>query len=147
VRSRRASALLVAALALAGCGGGDDDGGGGAAAGGGGGGGGGSEALVDLAELGGSGQTGTATLTASGGSTAVTVETVSYLVDPQPAAIAKGTCAKPGAAEHELATIEDGISVTTVDASLDDLRSGGYVVTVSKSRTQPDVLVACGAIE
>jgi hypothetical protein len=145
VRSRRASALLVAALALAGCGGGDGNGGATEAAGGGGGG--GSEALVDLAALGGSDQTGTATLTASGGSTQVTVETVSYLVDPQPAAIAKGTCAKPGAAEHELATIEDGISVTTVDASLDDLRSGGYVVTVAKSRKQPDVLVACGAIE
>ena len=37
-------------------------------------------------------------------------------------------------------------SVATVDASLDDLR-GGSVVTVAKSRKQPDVLVACGAIE
>ncbi len=145
MRSRRASAALVAALALAGCGGGDDGSGGdGSAAAGGGGGAG--EALVDLAEVGGSGQTGTATLAASGDGTTVTVETVSYLVDPQPAAIAKGTCAKPGEAAYELATIEDGISVSTVDAALDDLR-GGYVVTVAKSRKQPDVLVACGAIE
>jgi hypothetical protein len=144
VRSRRARAVLVVAVALAGCGGGDDDTNGAPA--GGGGGAGGSEALVDLTEVGGSGQTGTATLTASGDRTLVTVETVSYLVDPQPAAVAKGTCAKPGDAAYELATIEDGISVTTVDASLDDLR-GGYVVTVSKSRKQPDVLVACGAIE
>jgi hypothetical protein len=143
VRSRRASAVLVVALALAGCGGGDS---GGSPAAGGGGGAGGSETLVDLAEVGGSGQTGTATLTASGDGTMVTVETVSYLVDPQPAAVAKGTCAQPDDAAYELATIEDGISVTTVDASLDDLRAG-YVVTVSKSRKQPDVLVACGAIE
>ena len=141
MRSRRASAVLAVALLLGGCGGGDDDTGAGPADGSG-----GSEALVDLASVGGSDQTGTATLTASGDGTTVTVETVSYLVDPQPAAVAKGTCAKPGAAEYELATIEDGISVTTLDASLDDLR-GGYVVTVAKSRKQPDVLVACGVIE
>ena len=144
MRSRRASAVVAAALVLGGCGGGDDGGDGSDAAGGGGGG--GSEALVDLAEVGGSGQTGTATLTGSGDSTSVIVETVSYLVDPQPAAVGKGTCAKPGDAAYELATVEDGISVTTVDASLDDLR-GGYVVTVAESRKQPDVVVACGAIE
>jgi len=143
VRSRRASALLAVAvaLALAGCGGGGSGSGGSgetaAAADGG-------ELVVDLTDVAGSGQTGTATLTPSGGATMVTVETVSYLVDPQPAAIVDGTCASPGASVHELATIEDGISVTTVDSPLADLR--GKAVVVAKSRKQPDVRVACGAI-
>jgi hypothetical protein len=139
VRSRAASTVLGIALALAGCAG-DDDGGGGAGAPA------STELVVELAELNGSGQTGTATLTPSGDGTMVTVETVSYLVDPQPVAVYRGTCADRGEQAYELATIEDGISVTTLDVPLADLQGGGYAVDVAESRAKPDVRVACGEI-
>jgi len=148
VRSRaaRRSALpvVVCALALAACGGDDGEDGGGAGAGGGVGA--TSEVVVDLVEQDGSGQTGTATFTPSGDETLVTVETVSYLVDPQPVGMHEGTCAVPGTVVHELATIEDGISVTTLDEPLGDLRAGGLAIVVAKSRRQPDALVACGEL-
>jgi hypothetical protein len=57
-----------------------------------------------------------------------------------------GTCAAPGMLVHELATIEDGISVTTLDTGLGDLRAGAFAVVVAKSRTQPDARVACGEL-
>jgi hypothetical protein len=145
-RPRRAAALplVVCAFALAACGG--DDAGGGGAGGAGGGGDAGGELVVDLVELSASGQTGTATFTPSSDGTLVTVETVSYLVDPQPASVRKGTCADPGTLAYELATIEDGISVTTLDVELGALREGGYAVVVAKSRARPDERVACGQI-
>ena len=127
---------------LAGCGGGDGGARGtdaGAADAGG-------EVVVDLAELNSSGQMGTATLTPSGGGTLVTVETVNYLVDPQPAVVYRGTGAELGEAVFELAIIEDGISVTTIDASLADLRGAPHAVGVAESRAKPDVHVACGEI-
>ena len=140
---RAASAALVCAVVLAGCGG--DDGGddGDAAAGGANAGG---EVVVDLAELDSSGQMGTATLTPSGGGTLVTVETVNYLVDPQPATVYRGTCADLGEQAYELAIIEDGISVTTIDASLADLQAAPHAVGVAESGAKPDVHVACGEI-
>jgi hypothetical protein len=76
----------------------------------------------------------------------VTVETVSYLVDSKPAGMHEGTSAAPGTLAHELATIEDGISVTTLDTPLGDLRAGAFVVVVAKSRRQPDAPVACGEL-
>jgi hypothetical protein len=143
VRSRapEGAALLLVVAALGACGGGDDGSEGGAAAGPGAGAGG--EVLVDLVERNGSGQTGTATLTPSSEGTLVTVETVSYLVDPQPVAIYAGTCDALGEVAHELPTIEDGISVATLELEVADL-SGA--VSVAESRAKPDVQVACGEI-
>jgi hypothetical protein len=139
------SGLALALILLAACGGGSDggdggngDGGGGAAVG--------TEVLVELVEVGGSGQTGTVTLTASADGTMVTVETVSYLVDPQPTHIHRGTCADLEAEPAvPLATIEDGISVTTIELGLDELQAGGYAVDVHESETK-DAVVACGEI-
>ena len=139
----RASGLAVVCCALAACGGSGD---GGDAGGAGDGAGAASELIVELTELNGSGQTGTATLTASADGTMVTVETVSYFVDPQPVSLREGTCAEPGGLAHELATIEDGISVTTVAAPLGDLRAAAYAIVVAKSRKQPDAPVACGQL-
>jgi hypothetical protein len=142
VRSRaaEAAALLLVAGALGACGGGDGSDGGAA---GGPGAGAGGEVLVDLVERNGSGQTGMATLTPSSEGTLVTVDTVSYLVDPQPVAIYAGTCDSLGDVAYELPTIEDGISVATLDLEVAELRGA---ISVSESRAKPDEQVACGEI-
>ena len=138
-KAAEAAALVLLAGLLGACGGDDDGGaGGGAAAPGGGTSG---EILVDLLERNGSGQTGTATLTPSEGGTLVTVETVSYLVDPQPVNVYTGTCDALGDVAHELPTIEDGISVATLDVPPGDVRGA---VSVAESRDKPEVQVACG---
>ena len=139
-RAPEALAAILLAATLGGCGG--DDGGsaeGGGAAGPGAGGSG--EIVVDLVERNGSGQTGTVTLTPSEGGTLVTVETVSYLVDPQPVNLHTGTCDALGEVAHELPTIEDGISVATLDIPPGEVR-GAF--SVAESRAQPDAQVACG---
>ena len=144
MRSKAPEALALVLLvgAFGACGGDDGGsaGGGGAASPGGGTSG---EILVDLLERNGSGQTGTVTLTRSGEGTLVTVETVSYLVDPQPVNVYTGTCDALGKVAHELPTIEDGISVATLAVPPGDVRGA---VSVAESRAKPEAQVACGEI-
>jgi hypothetical protein len=138
----RGSALAAAALlALAGCGGGGGDG----QAGG--------PLEIELREIDNSGESGFAELTPAGARTDVLVQTTGATGGvsggiPNPVHIHKGTCAdldpKPA---YSLPSLQEGISATTIDVSLDELLEGGYAINVQKSAKEPDVYVACGEIK
>ena len=130
VRALAAGALV---LAVAGCGG---DGGGE------------SEVSVPLAQVGTSGQSGTATLTRAGdGRTTVVVEVGNPPAEPQPAHVHPGTCADlDPLPAYALSSVEDGGSSTTLDVSLDELRDGEFALNVHRSSAAIRVSVACGDI-
>ena len=128
--------LIVLVLGLAaGCGGDDGESAGG------------NSVTVDLAELNGSGESGTATLTAEDQQTRVVLELSNPASDSQPAHIHKGTCANlDPAPAFGLPNVESGMSEATVDVTLDALESGEYAINVHKSNDEVDVYVACGDI-
>jgi hypothetical protein len=141
--------LCLAALAfsVAGCGGDDDEGNGDAAA----------PATtaaeekegitVDLGEQNSSGESGTATLTADGEQTVVTIDLTGAPADtPQPAHIHSGTCAELGDVVHPLANVEGGASETTVDAPLADLQGAAFAINVHESEEAIQNYVACGDV-
>jgi hypothetical protein len=134
----------VGVLALAGCGGGDDDGAGVAE-----GGLAGSEAAVTMEAVNMSGESGTASLFAEAGDkTRVLIDTDGPFDREfeQTGEIVKGECPEPtGEAAFELVTLQDGFSESTIDVSLEDLRSGGYVIVVRKSLTD-ETVTQCGTI-
>jgi hypothetical protein len=131
-----ALAAMLWALALAGCGGDDDEAGG-------------DEVTVELSESMGSGQTGTATLTAEGDQTRVSIEIDDDPVsDSQPAHIHEGTCEElnPEPA-FGLPNVADGTSETTVDTSLDSLTGGNYAINLHMSDEDLATYTSCGDIE
>jgi hypothetical protein len=129
-------AVLVGAVALAGCGGDDDEGSA-------------DEVTVALNEFESSGQTGTATLTADGEQTVVSIEIDDDPVsESQPAHIHEGTCDEltPEPA-FGLPNVTDGTSETTVDTSLDSLTSGTYAINLHMSDEDLATYTSCGNIE
>jgi hypothetical protein len=103
---------------------------------------------VKLDEQNGSGESGTATLTAEGTSTNVVLELENPASpDPQPAHIHKGTCAEldPTPA-YPLTNVEDGKSETTVNVALDELKAGAFAINVHKSEPDIKTYVSCGNI-
>lgn len=94
-----------------------------------------------------SGESGTATLTPQGDSTKVTLH-VTGATGTQPAHIHKGTCAKldPKPA-FPLSPVVNGMSETTVKASLKDLITGGYAINGHKSAQDLQTYVFCGEIK
>jgi hypothetical protein len=133
----------VTVLTFAACGG--DSGGGGAAQGGVE----GSQAAVEMEGVNNSSEFGTASLFSEGeGKTRVLMDTEGPFDREfeQPVEILEGECPAPtGEPAYELNALQDGVSETTVDASLPDLQSGGYVIVVRKSPTD-DALTECGTI-
>jgi hypothetical protein len=132
-----ALALVLSAVALAGCGGDDGD----EAAG--------DEVTVELSESMGSGQTGTATLTAAGEQTTVAIEIDGDPVSAsQPAHIHEGTCEElnPEPA-FGLPNVADGTSETTVDAPLETLTGGNYAINLHMSDDDLATYTSCGDIE
>jgi hypothetical protein len=129
--------LMLAAVALlAGCG--SDDGSSGSS----------DETTVDLAAQNGSGESGTATLTADGGKTKVIVDLDNPpMGTPQPAHIHKGSCKDldPNPA-YGLQNVVGGKSTTEVDEPLEDLEKGSYAINVHKSGAEIKTYVACGDI-
>jgi hypothetical protein len=128
-------AVMLGTVVLAGCGGDDDE-----AA---------DEVTVDLAESMGSGQTGTATLTADGEQTTVSIEIDGDPVsDSQPAHIHEGICDElnPEPA-FGLPNVVDGTSETTVDAPLDSLTGGNYAINLHMSDEDLATYTSCGDIE
>jgi hypothetical protein len=96
----------------------------------------------------GSGESGTATLTQSGGSLLVKLA-LTGASGQQPAHIHKGTCAKldPKPA-YPLTTVDDGNSSTTLKGvTLSALLSGTYAINVHKSTTDLKDYVACGDLK
>ena len=123
----------LAGMALAGCGGDDE------AA---------DELTVELSAVGDSGQSGTATLTASGDGTVVTVDVDEPVSASQPAHIHEGTCDNltPEPA-YGLANVVEGQSETTVDVALEDLTSQDYAINLHMSGEDLATYTSCGDIE
>lgn len=134
---RIASVLVIAlaAVALAACGDDDDEAGG-------------DDVTVELAEFDGSGQTGTATLTADGEQTRVVIAVDSPLSDSQPAHIHEGTCddLTPEPA-YGLPNVAAGSSDSTVDVSLDTLTDGDYAINLHMSDDDLATYTSCGEID
>lgn len=128
-------ALLLAALALAGCG--SEDGG---EAGG------SDQVTVELAEQNGSGQSGTATLSSAGaGMTTVAISLSDPPAEPQPAHIHPGSCADlDPTPKYPLDDVVDGSSETKVNAPLEELEGGGLAINVHRSAAEVETYVACG---
>ena len=131
-------AALLVVVALPGCGGGEDD----AAASS------SDEALtLTLAEQSGSGQSGTATLTADGDDrTRVVVELSNPPVPSQPSHVHSGSCDDIGEVVAPLESVADGRAESVVDLSLDELRRGGLIVHAHRSEAESKVSVACAEI-
>ena len=130
-----AVAIALAASAVAGCGGDSDEAGG-------------DEVTVELSETAGSGQSGTATLTAEGEQTRVVVEVDGDPVsESQPAHIHEGTCddLTPEPA-YGLPNVTDGTSEATVDVPLETLTSGTYAINLHMSDEDLTTYTSCGNI-
>ena len=136
VRVATLLAIAIATLALVACGSDDDD----AAAG--------DDVTVELAEFEGSGQTGTATLTADGEMTQVVISIDSPIADSQPAHIHEGTCDDLTPEPlYGLPNVTDGSSDSTVDVSLDTLTSGEYAINLHMSDEDLATYTSCGDID
>lgn len=103
---------------------------------------------VQLTPQNNSSETGTATLTEAEGKTKVVIAVKGQPAGvPQPVHVHKGTCSqldpKPA---YGLATLTDGKSETTIDASLASLQSGGFAINGHKSAADAKTYVFCGNI-
>jgi hypothetical protein len=137
-RTGFAVVALLVVLALPGCGGGEED----ASAGG------DDDALtLTLAEQAGSGQSGTATLTADGDDrTRVVVELSNPPGPSQPSHVHSGTCDDIGAIVEPLESVEGGNAESVVRMSLKELQRGGLIVHAHKSEAESKVSIACAEI-
>ena len=128
-------AMLLAVVAVAGCGGDDDEASG--------------EVTVQLNEFESSGQTGTAVLTAEGEQTRVSIQVDDEPVSAsQPAHIHEGTCDNLTAAPaYPLPNVVDGSSETTVDVSLEALTASAYAINLHMSDDDPATYTSCGNIQ
>jgi len=130
--------LAFVALFAAGCG--SDSGDDGSAAGD-------NSVTVQLSEQNGSGESGTATLTAEGDKTRVVVDIANGMSAPQPAHIHEGSCANLNPQpKYPLQNVVNGKSTSTVSASLDDLKNEAYAVNVHKSESDLKTYVSCGDV-
>ena len=104
---------------------------------------------IILKEENGSGQTGSATLTAKGDQTEVVLSLPSGNLETELVHIHAGCCGADtlGGVEHGLTRFVDGsgFSVTTVDAPLSSLRTGDFAVN-SHKKGEPGVYTSCGNI-
>jgi hypothetical protein len=102
--------------------------------------------VVALSAQNNSGMSGTATLTAMDGSTLVKLELAGAPAGvAQPAHIHTGSCANIGGVVYPLTSPLDGVSETTVEASLDAILAQlPLALNVHKSAEEASVYVACG---
>ncbi len=102
---------------------------------------------ISLDELNGSGQSGTATLTASGEAIKVVLSIGGGTVKSEKVHIHKGQCgADLKGVAHGLTDFTGGNSVTTLETvSLESLQTGGFAVNAHKAG-DPKVYTACGNI-
>ncbi len=102
---------------------------------------------ISLNELNESGQTGTATLTASGGVTEVVLSLGEGTMKSKLVHIHNGQCgANLGGVANPLTDFTDGRSVTMLEGvSLESLRTGGFAINAHNAE-DPSVYTACGNI-
>lgn len=102
---------------------------------------------VNLAAQGGSGVSGTATLTDLGGRTRVVVRVTPAGNTNMPAHIHLGTCANLNPQPRwPLTNVTNGESITEVPASLAEITSSQTAINLHKSPQEASVYVACGDI-
>jgi hypothetical protein len=102
---------------------------------------------IDLDEVDGSGVSGTATLTEEDGQTNVVIELEGTPEDGvHPAHIHSGTCDDLGDVVFPLEDVVDGMSESTVEASIDDILAADHAINVHLSADEMNVYVACGEI-
>ena len=99
--------------------------------------------VIALGELDGSGQTGIAVLTAKGDKTEVTLLATTGISELNH--IHSGSCTDLGGVSYPLTNMADGMSVTTVDATLASLQSGDFAVNLHKLG-DPGTYTSCGDI-
>jgi hypothetical protein len=135
-RTGLAVLALLVGLALTGCGGDEEE----AAAS--------DEGLtLTLGEQSGSGQSGTAILTADGDdSTRIVVELSNPPTVAQPSHVHSGNCDDIGAVVAPLESINDGHAESVVRMSLKELQRGGLIIHAHKSEPESKVSVACSEI-
>jgi Cu/Zn superoxide dismutase len=103
------------------------------------------QVTVELAEQNNSGESGIATLTATGASTRVVLEMKNPTTDSQPAHIHRGSCENLDADPlHGLLNVIQGRSETVVNVPLSELTAGGLALNVHQSNAKLDTYVACG---
>ena len=104
--------------------------------------------VVTLDQQNNSGETGTATLTAVGGKTQVELRLAGAPAGiVQPAHIHTGTCANISGVVYPLVFPVDGVSVTTLDISLDTIFTElPLAINVHKSAQEAGIYYACGDI-
>ena len=107
----------------------------------------GSSVTIALDELNDSGQTGAATLIASGGQTTVVVSIAAGAAAAQPIHIHAGTCDTLGGVEFPLTAVAAGVSMTVVDSSLQALLDGEFAINVHESPDNAGNYVSCGTIK
>ena len=103
---------------------------------------------IPLDELNGSGQSGSASLTARGNMTEVVLNVSPGALQTELVHVHTGQCGDAlGGVAHPLTSFAGGSggSVTTVDASLDSLRTGDFAIN-AHSQDDPGVYTACGNI-
>lgn len=89
-----------------------------------------------------------AVLLAAGNQTQVTLNvSLTESTAEQPVAIYAGSCANPGAAKYHPSNAKFGVARMTVNASLQNLLGGGFVIALSKSTSEPGTFVACGDLK
>lgn len=100
---------------------------------------------IDMKEVDGSGQVGSADITTDGDQVIVSIE-----IDageegvPQPAHIHEGTCQDLGDVAYPLDDVEDGVSESTADVSMSELLAEEYAINVHLSEDEADTYVSCG---
>lgn len=103
------------------------------------------ESTVVLSEQNDSGENGTVSLKEVGGKVMVSVSMTGAPATAQPAHIHTGSCPKPGAVTYPLTNVVDGMSETTLDVTLAELKTQmPLAVNVHKSAAESGVYVACG---
>ena len=106
------------------------------------------EQTIVISEQNASGESGTATLKEENGKTVVTLAiTGAPQTTPQPAHIHAGSCPDVGDVTYPLTSLVDGNSVTTIDATLADLKAAAPLgINVHKSAAQASIYVSCGDV-
>lgn len=104
--------------------------------------------VVVLSEENSSGQSGMAILTGENGKTNVAITLSGSSEATQPAHIHSGNCPGVGAVKYPLTSVSGGRSDTTLDVTLEKLRSElPLAINVHKSEKEAKIYVSCGQIQ
>jgi hypothetical protein len=106
------------------------------------------DTAVKLAAQNGSGEDGSATITAMGDNQIkITIKVANGTATPQPAHIHKGTCANlDPVPAYPLNNVVNGMSETVVNVGMAQLAQGQYAINIHKSAAEVSTYVSCGDI-